>query len=105
MLLFNGGVPVTIPRAERFAVHKLIVAVEPQDQTKSAKDILQAGTLIEVLFAKRPMELASAWQAAWSTGPRWRDKLAAGRGRLPAAGRETLAGTIERMSGRRPRLK
>src|SRR5207253_1589522 len=28
VLLFSGGIPVAIPRAERFAVHKLIVAVD-----------------------------------------------------------------------------
>jgi hypothetical protein len=101
VLLFGGGVPVTIPRAERFAVHKLIVAVNRQDQTKSAKDVLQAETLIAALATKRPHELASAWQSAWETGPRWRDKLAAGRERLPAPARNTLIGIIERASAER----
>jgi hypothetical protein len=49
VLLYGGGVPITIPHAERYAVHKLIVAVERRDQVKSAKDILQAQTLIEAL--------------------------------------------------------
>ena len=39
VLLFKGGVPVTISRAERYAVHKLIVAAERRDQIKSAKDV------------------------------------------------------------------
>jgi hypothetical protein len=52
VLLFGGGVPVTIPRAERYAVHELIVAVERTDQAKSAKDIMQAGTLLEALARK-----------------------------------------------------
>jgi hypothetical protein len=38
VLLVNGGVPVSVPRAERYAVHKLIVAAERQDQVKAVKD-------------------------------------------------------------------
>ena len=45
VLLYGGGVPVTVPRAERYAVHKLIVAVERVEQAKAPKDILQAHML------------------------------------------------------------
>jgi hypothetical protein len=95
VLLYGGGVPVTIPRAERFAVHKLIVAVDRRDQVKSGKDLLQAQTLIEILAVKRPHELAAAWQIAWDTGARWREKLDAGRARLPARARDAFAAVIE----------
>jgi len=103
VLLYGGGVPVTIPRAERYAVHKLIVAVERSDQVKSAKDLHQAATLIEVLAVKRPIELASAWQTAWNVGPRWRQKLDAARERLSAPTQKTLESVLERarMSRRR----
>jgi hypothetical protein len=101
VLLFGAGVPVTIPRAERFAVHKLIVAVERRNQAKSAKDLMQAESLIGALAAKRPAELAAAWRAAWETGSRWREKLEAGRERLPPTARETLTGVVERASARR----
>jgi hypothetical protein len=50
VLICGGGVPVTIPRAERFVVHKFIVAVERQDQVKSRKRLQQAETLSEVLL-------------------------------------------------------
>jgi hypothetical protein len=90
VLLFGGGVPVTVPRAERYAVHKLIVAVERVEQTKSPKDILQAHTLIQALATRRPVELAQAWKTAWATGDQWRRKLEAGRQRLPAESQETL---------------
>ena len=90
VLLFGGGVPVTIPRAERYAVHKLIVAVERQDQVKSAKDLHQAETLIDALATKRPVELAAAWQTAWDTGPRWRAKLESARERLSQRARSDL---------------
>lgn len=105
VLLFRGGVPVTVPRAERFAVHKLIVAVERRDQVKSAKDLLQAETLITALATKRPLELASAWQTAWDSGARWREKLEAGRERLPVNARETLNTVLDRALASRRRRK
>jgi hypothetical protein len=83
VLLYKGGIPVTVPRAERYAVHKLIVSAERKDQVKSAKDTLQAATLIDALASRRPFELAEAWNTAWNAGPRWREKLEAGRVRLP----------------------
>lgn len=101
ILLYGGGIPVTVPRAERFAVHKLIVAVERTEQAKSGKDVLQAKTLIETLAKRRPNELAEAWRTAWDTGDRWRDKLEAGRDRLPAATREVLADILDRTKRRR----
>jgi hypothetical protein len=90
VLLYGGGVPVTVPRAERFAVHKIIVAAERRDQAKSAKDSLQADILIKALATRRPIELANAWETAWNNGPRWREKLEAGRHRLTDEGREAI---------------
>ena len=72
----------TTGRIEWLSVHKVIVAVERRDAGKSNKDTAQADTLIEVLAKKRPIELAEAWQEAWGTGARWRDKLEKGRARL-----------------------
>jgi hypothetical protein len=96
VLLARGGVPVTIPRAERFAVHKLIVAAEREDQAKAAKDIVQAATLIVALATRRPIELANAWMTAWNGGPRWKRKLETGRERLPDAARAALADVLAR---------
>jgi hypothetical protein len=96
VLLFGGGVAVTIPRAERYAVHKLIVAVERQDQIKSAKDLHQAETLVAALATKRPLELAAAWQTAWDTGPRWRVKLESARERLSERARNDLTLVLAR---------
>ncbi len=101
VLLHGGGVPVTVPRAERYAVHKLIVAVERIDQAKSGKDVQQAEMLIEALATKRPAELAAAWRTAWDTGERWREKLEAGQARLPEAARQLLAGVLERKRTKR----
>jgi len=96
VLLYKGGIPVTIPRSERYAVHKLIVSAGRKDQVKSAKDTLQAATLIEVLASRRPMELANAWDVAWNTGPRWREKLEAGRARLAQQQQDSLASVLEK---------
>lgn len=96
VLLYGGGVPVTIPRAERYAVHKLIVAVErQQDQVKSIKDILQASQLIEALHKRRPLELAEAWETAWAEGDRWREKLEKGRARLSTDTQKLLTEVLE----------
>jgi len=105
VLLAKGGVPVSIPRAERYAVHKLIVAAERQDQVKAAKDILQATALIGALAKRRPLELAEAWRDAWGTGPRWKEKLEAGRARLPEAAAGLLAGVLKRAGESRRRRR
>ena len=95
VLLHGGGIPVTVPRAEAFAVHKLIVAVERINQAKSAKDIEQAGLLIEALAVKRPKELGEAWRQALSAGRQWRRKLESGRARLPGE----MQGMLKSASG------
>lgn len=96
VLLFNGGVPVSIPRAERYAVHKLIVAADRRDQVKSSKDVLQAAILIEALGRRRPLELANAWETAWQTGPKWKEKLESGRERLPKSAISVLEDVLHR---------
>ncbi len=101
VLLYGGGIPVTVPRAERYAVHKLIVAVERTNQAKSGKDIRQAQILIEALTVKRPAELAAAWHTAWKAGKRWREKLEAGHRRLPEDARQRLHAVLGQ--GRKPR--
>lgn len=101
VLLYGGGIPVTVPRAERYAVHKLIVATERRDQAKSGKDVEQAAILIEALASKRPAELAASWTTAWTSGGRWREKLDAGRARLSAAAQEALAGVLTRLPRKR----
>ena len=95
--------PVTIPRAERYAVHKLIVAVERQDQAQAAKEVLQAATLIGALAARRPIELAKAWATAWDGGPRWKEILEAGWERLPEAAQTALADALARAVAARRR--
>jgi hypothetical protein len=95
--LYRSGVLVQIPRPERFAVHKLIVADrrrEGPDALKARKDRAQAAFLVEVLAEERPDELAEAWEDARGRGPRWRERLDRTLARLP----ETAA-TLARVAG------
>ncbi len=96
LLLYAGGIPVAIPRAERFAVHKLMVAVDRVNQAKSVKDIQQAQILIDALSIRRPAELADSWNTAWSAGKQWRKKLESGKERLTAGIQGTLEATARR---------
>jgi hypothetical protein len=96
VLLYGGGVPVTVPRAERFAVHKLMVAVDRVNQAKSVKDIQQAQILIEALSLRRPAELADSWNTAWAAGTQWRRKLESGKARLSGDTLATLNEAIKR---------
>ena len=88
LALYRSGVLVQIPRPERFAIHKLIVADRRQggpDQGKARKDRAQAAFLIAVLAEDRPDELRAAHADALSRGPRWRERLAASLARLPTS--------------------
>jgi hypothetical protein len=84
--LYRTGVLVQIPRPERFAIHKLIVADRRKggpDQVKARKDRGQAAFLIEVLAEDRPDDLREAYADAMSRGPRWRERIAASLVRMP----------------------
>lgn len=79
VLLYEGGVPVTIPAPGRYAIHKLIISERRRDasRTKAAKDLAQASALIAAMSETRHLELAECWIEAWEKGPRWRDALTA----------------------------
>lgn len=84
--LYRSGVLVQIPRPERFAIHKLIVADRRRDgpdQFKARKDRAQAAHLIGILAQDRPEDLQQAYLDARSRGPRWRERLEASLARLP----------------------
>lgn len=85
-LLYRAGVLVQIPRPERFAIHKLIVAdrrKEGPDALKSRKDRAQAAFLIEALSEERPDDLAEAYATALEAGPAWRSRLSSTLARMP----------------------
>ncbi|MDO9638366.1 MAG: GSU2403 family nucleotidyltransferase fold protein [Pseudotabrizicola sp.] len=93
-LVYRSGVLVQIPRPERFAIHKLIVAERRagRDRIKAQKDRAQAALLIEALAQDRPDDLALAYREALAQGPKWRERLAAAVEKLPAPLRAALPG-------------
>lgn len=98
VVLHKGGIPVLVPAPERYAVHKLIVAVrrrnDPLGVVKADKDIAQAALLIEALAPRRALDLVDAWAEAWERGPKWREALVRGRARLPVAARRYLEAAV-----------
>ena len=77
--IYRSGVLVQVPRPERYAIHKLIVADRRRDgagSLKAAKDREQAAFLIEALAEDRPDDLSRAYVTAMDVGPRWRDHIA-----------------------------
>jgi Uncharacterized conserved protein len=91
VLLTGGGVSVTVPSPERYAVHKMIISTRRQDKEKAAKDIGQASFLVEALTRYgSSVELAGAWVEAWGRGQAWRDALAQGKGNLTEAAAQGL---------------
>lgn len=71
--VYRSGVLVQIPRPERYAVHKLIVAQrrEGSAKAKAKKDLDQAEALIQVLAEDRPAELEDAFEVAMAKGQKW----------------------------------
>ena len=88
VLLHKGGIPVTVPKPERFAIHKLIVSrlrrSDPLGYAKANKDLTQAGLLIlGMVWNKRADEPGFAWMEAWERGANWRKHLIAAARSLP----------------------
>lgn len=84
---YRDGVLVQIPRPERFAIHKLIVAdrrLDGPDSLKALKDRLQAEFLVEVLASDRPGDLREALDDALSRGKRWRERIMRSVDRSPS---------------------
>ncbi len=90
--VYRSGVLVQIPRPERYAIHKLIVAQRrsASSRAKARKDLAQAETLIQTLSEDRPHELQDAFETAMSNGPKWREALERSLAQRPAI-REVLA--------------
>lgn len=86
--IYRSGVLVQVPRPERFAVHKLIIADRRRDgagSLKASKDREQAAFLIEAMAEDRPDDLSRAYAAAMNVGPRWREHIANTLKRMPEA--------------------
>lgn len=91
---YRSGVLVRLPRPERFAIHKLIIAdrrLEGPDSLKAVKDRAQASALIDSLAEDRPEDLVEAYEDAMARGKRWQTRIAATLARLPEARRRLIA--------------
>jgi hypothetical protein len=89
VILHKGGIPVLVPSPERYAIHKLIVAVvRREDSAKSAKDIMQAEQIIQACLARRSFALFEAWVEACERGPSWRANLKRGRSMMATSIRD-----------------
>ena len=97
VMLHGTGIFVYVPAPERFAVHKLILALErPPGMAKRDKDIAQARALIVALAEKRPEDLRVAWEEAYERGPQWRKLLLGGMEQLPPDARDLLLRVVKR---------
>jgi hypothetical protein len=95
--LYRDGILVQVPRPEKFAIHKLIVADRRRDgpaSFKAEKDREQAAFIIETMSEDRPSDLWDAYEDAMARGPRWRERIARTLERMPAT-RDTLLGCEE----------
>ena len=84
--IYRSGVLVQVPRPERYAIHKLIIADRRRDgagSLKASKDREQAAFLIEAMAEDRPDDLSRAYATALDVGPRWRDRITASLKRMP----------------------
>lgn len=83
----TGGVMVTVPRPERFAIHKLIVAAyrSVTETGKREKDLDQASQLISILAEERGRELKAALRTAVKAGRKWERAVRASLDLLPEA--------------------
>ncbi|MEM9578610.1 MAG: GSU2403 family nucleotidyltransferase fold protein [Pseudomonadota bacterium] len=92
--IYRSGILVQVPRPERYAIHKLIIADRRREgagSLKSAKDREQAAFLIEAMAEDRPDDLARAYATALDVGPRWREHLGNALKRMPET-KTTLEG-------------
>lgn len=95
----DGAVLVTIPKPDRFAIHKLIVAAERKvsETAKINKDVRQANVLIQYYLDIRPDELAETCKEAKENGPGWEQRLRKGVAKLKKINPEASGFLLEAM--------
>jgi len=84
--LYRDGILVQIPRPEKFAIHKLIVADRRRDgpaSFKAEKDRQQAAFIIETIAEDRPSDIRDAYADAMARGPKWRERIERTLKRMP----------------------
>ena len=85
--IYRSGVLVQIPRPERYAIHKLIIADRRrhgEGKLKSSKDREQAAFLIEAMAEDRPDDLRLAYATAIQSRVRWQEHIERTLERMPS---------------------
>lgn len=85
-VLYRNGVLVQVPRPERYAIHKLIVADrrrDGSDSLKSRKDRAQAAFLIQFFAEEDPELIFKTLQDARARGSAWRNRITRTLSRMP----------------------
>lgn len=81
-VLFNadGAVVVNIPHPARYAIHKLLVYGEREGTfaAKSAKDLMQAASLLALFKEHRMWEIEAAWADLLGRGSGWVSRIKRG---------------------------
>ena len=82
-LPYRDGVLIQVPRPERFAIHKLVIADRRADRLKARKDRAQAAFVIEVLAQDRPQDLMETYREALASGQRWKERIERSLSQMP----------------------
>ncbi len=74
--LYGTGVLICVPPPQRFAIHKLLIAQERRmSPAKRAKDLKQAGDLMDVFLETDKQYFEDTLAQACNRGPRWRKNI------------------------------
>lgn len=87
-VIYRSGILVQVPRPERYAIHKLIIADRRREgagSLKASKDREQAAFIIEAMAQDRPDDLSRAYIKAMEAGTRWREHISRSLKRMQKA--------------------
>ncbi len=81
----SGAVAINVPDPAIFAVHKLIVAAERGSANpKSAKDVMQAASIISFYLDNDQKAIQEAWRETIERGTGWKKRMNEGQARMEA---------------------
>lgn len=80
LLTRSGSIAVSVPRPERYALHKIIVSQlrPPAMRAKANKDLAQAAHLLDYLLEDDADLVVETWADAVGRGKSWKTKLTRG---------------------------
>lgn len=94
---------VNIPHPPIFAIHKLIVSIERGvEDVKSAKDVMQAASIMEFYLDNDRAALLEAWKDTADRGSGWSKRMKQGLLRMKSMHPDVYDRTVKLVSARRP---